>query len=105
MTRTLRETFSVGLSDLGDGLTWGEAKILIEEAAADPSTHLGAELAGWAYPASTPDLISLVAQIRDEKAVKKLMPWALKVATGTTATPEEVEAAQAELEQGIVFAD
>lgn len=94
----------MGLSDLGDGLTWGEAQILIEEAASDPSTRLGAELAGWAYPASAPDLIALVAQIRDEKTAKKLMPWSLQVARGPAATPDEVAVAQADLESEIVFA-
>jgi hypothetical protein len=47
----------VGLSDLGDGFSWGEAKLLIEEAAADPGTAFGAELAGWAYPASLRELL------------------------------------------------
>lgn len=103
VARTLRETAGVGLSDLGDGLTWGEAKILLEEYASDPSTHLGAALAGWAYPASTPDLIALIAQIRDEKASKKLMPWVLKLSPKQSAPAAEVALAEAELESGIVF--
>jgi len=95
----------VGLSDLGDRVSWGEAKLLIEEYASDPSTHFGAELAGWSYPASTPELISLIAQIRDEKASKKLMPWTLKTKADPKATPDEVAEAQAELDEGIVFSN
>lgn len=104
VARTLRETFGVGLSDLGDGLIWGEAKLLLEQAAEDPATALGAELAGWAYPASIPTLISLVAQIGDPKSSKKVMPWSMKVPRREQqATLDEVAAAAAELEDGIVF--
>lgn len=96
----------MGLSDLGGAVSWGEARFLIEAAASDPSTVLGAELAGWAYPASTPDLISLIAQIGNPKASKKLMPWALENPRGTkpNATDEEIAEAHAELDAGIVFA-
>lgn len=61
----------------------------------------GAELAGWAYPASTHELIALTAQIGDAKAAKRVMPWAMQRASN--ATPEEVVAAQEQLEDGIVF--
>ncbi|MEV8336973.1 hypothetical protein [Leucobacter sp. NPDC077196] len=96
----------MGLSDLGGALSWGEALSLIERAAGDPSTALGAELAGWAYPASTPVLIGLVAQISNPKASKRLMPWALTNPRSkkSDATAEEIAAATAELEDGIVFA-
>lgn len=105
IARTLRETFSVGLSDLGDGLSWGEAKLLLEEAAADPGTAFGAKLAGWAYPASLRELLSLMAQIGNQKAAHKVMPWVMKDARKREpqATPDEVAAATAELEDGIVF--
>lgn len=95
----------MGLSDLGDAVTWGEARILLEEAAADPSTAFGAELAGWAYPASMPTLIGIAAQIGDPKQSRKVMPWTLKNPrrTGPQATPDEVAAATAQLEDGIVF--
>lgn len=95
----------MGLSDLGDGVSWGETKILIEEAAADPGTALGANLAGWAYPATMPDLLSLMAQIGNQKVARKVMPWALKNPRdkGPHATPDEVATAVAELEDGIVF--
>lgn len=105
MARTLRETFGVGLSDLGGALRWGEVRLLIEAAAGDPGTALGAELAGWAYPASIRDLISLTAQIGDPKASKRVMPWAMDGIRkrGTQATAAEVAAADAELEAEIVF--
>ncbi|MDN3309558.1 hypothetical protein QWJ90_01300 [Microbacterium oryzae] len=108
VARTLRETFGVGLSDLGDGLSWGEAKLLIEEASGDPSTALGAELADWAYPASMPDLLTLIAQIGNEKAARKVMPWVMqspKRQDETRATTDEIAAAEAELDSGIVFAE
>lgn len=101
----MRETFGVGLSDLGGGFSWGEAKILLEEAAADPGTTFGAELAGWAYPASLRELLSLMAQIGNQKAANKVMPWVMKDPRRreSQATPDEVAAATAELEDGIVF--
>ncbi|WP_136036969.1 hypothetical protein [Microbacterium sp. K35] len=105
VARTLRETFGVGISDLGDGLTWGEARLLIEEASADPGTHLGAKLAGWSYPATTRELLSLVAEL-GPKASKKLVPWVLPDPrrTTTTADAAEVAEAQADMEAGLVFA-
>ena len=108
IARTLRESFGVGLSDLGDGLSWGEAKLLIEEASADPGTALGAELADWAYPATVPALLGIIAQIGNEKAARKVMPWTLTLSrkkTADQATPDELAAAVADLEAGIVFAD
>ena len=97
----------MGLSDLGDAVLWGEAKLLIEEASVDPATALGAELAGWAYPASLPDLLSLIAQIGDAKASRGVMPWAMTDprAKTTRATPDELAAAEAALEGDFVFAD
>jgi hypothetical protein len=97
----------VGLSDLGGAVTWGEALLLIEDAASDPSTALGAELAGWAFPASMLDLLSLAAQIGNEKAARKVMPWVLQNPRKTepSASADEVATAQAELEDGIVFAE
>ena len=106
VARTLRETYGVGLSDQGDGLTWGEAKILLDEASADPATVLGAHLAGWAYPASIPQLLSIVVASDSPKATKRIMPWALTIPGRSQqhTDPEEVSAAHAELEGGIVFA-
>lgn len=100
----MRETFSVGLSDLGDGLTWGEARILIEDAASDPSTALGAELAGWAYQATMPQLLSLVAQVGDKRASRRVMPWVMeRPGRGEAPSADEVAAAEAALEAEYVF--
>lgn len=95
----------MGLSDLGGAVSWGEARILLEEASADPSTAFGAELAGWAYAASMPTLIGIAAQIGDPKQSRKVMPWVLTSHRSgkPQATAEEVALAQAELEDGIVF--
>lgn len=100
VTRTLREMGGVGLTDLGDGLSWGEARDLIEAAIADPSTVLGAEMAGWAYPASMKDIFMLTAAIRDPKVARQLMPWVIKT---SDATADEIAEAEAALEDGIVF--
>jgi hypothetical protein len=102
VARTLRDPYGVGLSDLGGAVSWGEAKILIEDASSDPSTALGAELAGWAYRATYPELLAIVAQIGSKKAMS-VMPWALQRSTTSDASPDEVAAAAAELEDGIVF--
>lgn len=95
----------MGLSDLGGALSWGEAILLIEQYAGDTGTALGAKLAGWAYAASMPELISLMAQIGNQKAAHKVMPWVMKDPhrRGPQATPDEVATATAELEDGIVF--
>lgn len=93
----------MGLSDLGGALRWGEARDLIYAAAEDPSTAFGAELADWAYSASMPDLLSLAAQIGDWEAARKVMPWAIARPGHTTATDEEIAAAEAALEAGIIF--
>lgn len=91
---------------MGDGVTWGEARTLIEEAAADGGTAIGAELAGWAYPASIRQLIELSALIGSQKVAKQVMPWAMenpRRKQKDQPTADEVAAAQAELEAGIVF--
>ncbi|MDI9889976.1 hypothetical protein [Microbacterium sp. IEGM 1404] len=105
VARTLRETFGVGISDLGGGLTWGEAHTLLVEAASDTGTALGAELAGWAYPANLRELITMIATIGDRKASQKVMPWVMKNPRGavSNASAAEIAEAQAELEDDIVF--
>lgn len=106
IARTLRETHGIGLSDLGDGVTWGEAKTLLEDAAADGGTVFGAWLAGWAYPASMRELIALSAQIGDPKVSKRLMPWAMdnpRRRQAPRATPDEIATAEAELDAEYVF--
>jgi hypothetical protein len=103
VARTMRETFGVGLSDLGGALSWGEAHLLLQGAMSDTSTILGAELAGWAYPASLKDIVMLAGTLRDKDATRRAMPWSRDWRQEEVATPEEVAQAQAELEDGIVF--
>lgn len=94
----------MGLSDLGGAVSWGEALTLLQDAAGDPSTAFGAELAGWSFPATVPTLLGLIAQVGNEKASRRIMPWTLKLSdSGAKATAEEIAAAQRELEDGIVF--
>jgi hypothetical protein len=50
-----------------------------------------------------PELLSLAAQIGDWKAARKVMPWAMARPGHTTATDEEIAAAEAALEAGIIF--
>jgi len=53
-----------------------------------------------------PQLIALSAQIGDPKASKRLMPWALedpRRAKKDQATPDEIAAAEAELEAEFIF--
>lgn len=95
--------FGVGLSDLGDRLTWGECWLLLKRSAGDHATPLGAELAGWAYQASMRDLISLSAQIGDPKVSRKLMPWAIESPGRHGASEAEVAEATAELESEFIF--
>lgn len=84
-------------------MPWGEALLLFEAWMNDPSTPLGAEVAGWAYPASMPQILLLSATIRDEKAAREVMPWVMRLSDDTGPTDEELARAQAELEAGIVF--
>lgn len=58
---TLRATFGVGLADVGGPITWGEFLALVRVAANDPRTYLGAALAGWAYPASMAEIVTIAA--------------------------------------------
>ncbi|WP_258186443.1 hypothetical protein [Microbacterium sp. PAMC21962] len=88
-----------GLSGLGGALTWGEARLLLDEAAADTSTVLGAHLAGWAYRATTPELMMIAATVGARAA--EIMPWA--ITKPEQATPAEVASALAQLEDEIVF--
>ena len=103
LLRLLRQDEDTLDAYLGDAVTWGEALTLLEQAAGDPSTAFGAELAGWAYPASMPTLLGLTAQIGNRQASNSVMPWAL--ARPQRASDEEITSAVAQLEDGIVFTD
>jgi hypothetical protein len=97
------------VSAIGTGaLSWGEARDLVISAAADPSTALGAELAGWSYPASVPQIAQVIvsaAQLgrKGSKAAGKLMPWALGAKRRETPTPKEIAKAQKEIDEEVIF--
>lgn len=103
IARTLRESFGVGLSDLGGALSWGEMKLLLEQAAGDVSTWYGAVLAGWAYPASMVDLLGIVGQHGKKAFEVRLMPWQIAEDSDKVATPDEVQVASAEFDAEIIF--
>ena len=83
-------------------MLWGEARLLLEAVVSVTSTVLGAKLAGWAYPASMPELLQLASGL-SEKASKRVMPWAMDVPGRSSASAEERAAAEAELEAGFVI--
>lgn len=97
------------MSAIGTGaLSWGEARDLVISAAADPSTALGAELAGWAYPATIPEITQVLmssAQLgrKATKAAGKLMPWALGAKRRKAPTAEEIAKAQKEIDEEVIF--
>lgn len=45
-----RARFQLPVSSIGDAMTWGEAVRHTDRLAADPSSAIGAALAGWDYP-------------------------------------------------------
>lgn len=99
------------MSDVGtEALCWGETRDLVMSAAGDPSTALGAEMAGWAYPATTPQIIQALmtsAQLgRDGMRVaKSLMPWEMGKALAAAPTASDVAKALSEIDQEVIFAD
>ena len=88
--------------DAGGATTWGELVALTRAALNDPSTRLGAEAAGWKYPATEPEIFGLIADYG--KRVRKILPFDLDAAV-SDASRAEVDAANAELEQSIIIAD
>jgi hypothetical protein len=60
-------------------MSWGEAHRMVEILAVDPSSHTGAALAGWLYPAdrltlAMLDLFDLHAVWRQERAKSRRKP-------------------------------
>lgn len=85
----------VWLSELGTSCTWREASVLIEHFMSSTDCHLGADLAGWQYPASLIEIVQL-AHYGGKDAP---FPWA-----GSDApTQEEVEEGIRALEQHSAF--
>ena len=90
----------MSLWDAGLAVPWAEMISLARSAASDPSTELGAAVAGWSYPASMIDLLGIVADFG--RQASKVFPFKQ---TRPSASADEVAAAQAELEESIQFAD
>ena len=100
---TFRETFGVSLFDVGTArLTWGEAAALARHAIGDLRTVLGAKLNGINYPVSFPELTQImVSRSLLGKSVDPLMPFSKLEAPDATAA--EIAAAEAQLEESIIF--
>lgn len=54
-----RARFSCPLSEVGEGMTYGEALRLTTVLASDPASRVAASMAGWDRPASTTELALL----------------------------------------------
>lgn len=82
---------------------WAEAKALILDAIADASTKLGAEHAGWEYPARTVDLLIVNALLGEDAS--KVMPYKDHAPAEEQTSQAEVAAALAALEESIIIAN
>lgn len=73
----------------------------------DTSTPLGAEVAGWAYPASTKDLLLLASTIKDKHAFEQISPWDMQAQINEQSenmvSDEEFQQAIRDLDQEIIF--
>lgn len=98
------------MSSIGtEAFPWAEAISLIMSAAADPSCALGADIAGWAYPAAMTQIIQtifLAAPLGRPglKALKKLMPWSAQTKKPKVSAQEFAQA-QKEIECEVIFSD
>ena len=106
---TLRDRYGVSWTWAGTtALPWPEAIHLVHAAAEDPSTALGAAIAGWDYPAEVTDLMLILAV--GGKAAEALMPYAHKHTAKAQAAPaqpalaDEVAAAEADMAAMITIA-
>lgn len=106
---TLRDRYGVSWTWAGTtALPWPEAIHLVHAAAEDPSTALGAAIAGWDYPAEITDLMLILAV--GGKAAEAFMPYAHKHTAKAQAAPaqpalaDEVAAAEADMAAMITIA-
>lgn len=106
---TLRDRYGVSWTWVGTtALPWPEAIHLVHAAAEDPSTALGAAIAGWDYPAEVTDLMLILAV--GGKAAEAFMPYAHKHTAKAQAAPaqpalaDEVAAAEADMAAMITIA-
>lgn len=104
---TLRARFGVSVDDIGDRVSWGEARDLILSCSADTSTEFGAHLAGWGYPSSLVELLQLAATIGNKKAFEAAAPWTMgerqRQREAATVTPGELAELEAQLDADFVF--
>ena len=98
---TLRERFGVSLWDVGDTISWREGLALTRAALRDTSTSLGASAAGWSYPATEVQLLTLAGMFG--KAARRVLPF--DVDEDGQADSTELAEAQAALDEGITFAN
>lgn len=96
---TLREDFGVSLWGAGGSTCWGELVALTRCALSDPSTRLGAVAAGWQYRASMVGLLQ-VALLADKDTRERVLPF-----TPGEASRAEMDAVQAEFDEGFIFSD
>ena len=106
---TLRDRYGVSWTWAGTtALPWPEAIHLVHAAAEDPSTALGAAIAGWDYPAEVTDIMLILAV--GGKAAEAFMPYAHKHTAKAQAAPaqpalaDEVAAAEADMAAMITIA-
>mgnify|MGYP000864785476 FL=1 len=107
LAATMRELYGVPWHAAGGpDLPWAEALSLVRAAVADTSTRLGAAHAGWAWPASQPQLLALLLQAPDQATARTLLPFDLEApAPGESAHHDALVAqAQADLEASIHLA-
>jgi enamine deaminase RidA (YjgF/YER057c/UK114 family) len=107
MAATFRSEYGISALDIGTKVSWGEAYDLTEAALQNTATALAAAYNGWAYPASMSGLLSTASQMADAKAFEKVSPWGMKkraqALDAAKATPDEIQAAQRQLDEEIVF--
>ena len=93
---TYRQLYSTSWYAAGTTtLPWPEALALTQHALADTSCPLGAEEAGWDYPASVIDVVRLLttADSRESlRAVKKMLPFDVDAEIRAKAAQEVEEA-------------
>ena len=83
---------------IGRSLSWGEACDLLDAALDDSTTPLFAAVAGWDWPASMPEILSIVGTFGKE--AHKVLPFNEDAPTVSDA---EVAAAHESLQQHIRF--
>lgn len=100
-----RNRFHVGASVIGWEMSWGEAVRLVEVLASDPSSMLGAAMAGWQYPLTRGELTlrDLYDLQHKSKAKRKPKPYprpwdAKPKQIGTSLSVAEYEAIKTAME-------